>query len=395
MTLQSIQMKIFLKKNEEKRLLTGHLWVFSNEILKVENLSANGVVSELYTYNGKFLGKGFYNKDSLIAYRHLTNSDIEIDKKFFSEKIRSSFQLRNKILNHNSAYRIVNSESDFLPGLIIDKYSDSYSIQIFSLGMQGYIDIIKEILVEEYSANLVAEKNDFEYRALEGLPKLSSILYGDEKDSRVVIVIDGIKYSVDILKGQKTGFYLDQNENRFNLRKFVSPGDSVLDLFCNDGGFSLNASLAGAKDILSVDSSEIALNNLKNNFTLNNFENYSAVNADVFDFVKSRKDKRYDIVILDPPSLTKSKKNIPNALQGYFELNKNSMELINDGGYLFTYSCSHHITEIDFIDVLRKSARKASKKIRMIDFSNCSIDHPVNPAMSETKYLKGVILKVN
>lgn len=388
-------MKIYLKKNEEKRLLTGHLWVFSNEILKVGNFSANGVVSELYTYNGKFLGKGFYNKDSLIAYRHLTNSDIEIDKKFFSERIRFSYELRGKLLGHNSAFRVVNSESDFIPGLIIDKYSNSFSIQIFSLGMHGYLDIIKEILVEEYSANAVVEKDDFDYRALEGLPGETLILYGLEKDTKVEVKIDGINYIVDILKGQKTGFYLDQNENRFNLRKFISPEDSVLDLFCNDGGFSLNASFAGAKNILAVDSSEIALNNLKNNFALNKLKNISVINTDVFDYLKTEKDSIFDVVILDPPSLTKSKKNIPNAIQGYFELNKNSLQLVKDGGYLFSYICSHHITEKDFIDIIRKSARKASKKIRLIGYSDCSIDHPVNPSMPETKYLKGVILKVN
>lgn len=388
-------MKLFLKKNEERRLLSGHLWIFSNEILRVENFIENGSVTELYTSNGKFLGKGFYNKDSLIAYRHLTNSNIEIDKKFFSERIRLSYTLREKLLSHNTAFRVVNSESDFLPGLIIDKYADAYSVQIFSLGMQSYIEIIKEILVEEYSAKLVVEKNDFEYRTLEGLSMKSSILFGNEAETKVKINIDGIEYFVDILKGQKTGFFLDQNENRFNLRKFITSGDSVLDLFCNDGGFSLNAAIAGAKEITAVDSSEIALKNLEDNFKLNKLYSYSVINADVFDFLKSKNESRYDVVVLDPPSLTKSKRNILNALQGYFELNKNSMELIKNGGYLFTYSCSHHVAEKDFIEVLRKSARKASKNIRIIGFSNCSIDHPLNPSMPETKYLKSVILKIN
>ncbi len=388
-------MKIFLKKNEEKRILAGHLWVFSNEIAKIENFSANGTISDLYTHNGKFLGKGFYNRNSLIAYRHLTGSDIEINKKFFSSRIRASFGIREKILKHNTAFRVVNGESDFLPGLIIDKFSDAYSIQIFSLGMQGYIEIIKEILVDEYSAKIVIEKNDFDYRTLEGLPEQTGILYGKEEDSIVSISIDGIKYIVDIIKGQKTGFYLDQNENRFNLRKFVKPGDKVLDLFCNDGGFSLNAAIAGAKEITAVDSSETAINNFKRNFALNNFNNYSVYKSDVFDYVKSSGNKKFDIVVLDPPSLTKSRKNVSNALQGYFELNKNSMELVVDGGYLFTYSCSHHISETDFIDVVRKAARKAAKNIRITGFSNCSIDHPLNPSMPETKYLKGIIIRIN
>lgn len=388
-------MKIFLKKNEERRLLSGHLWIFSNEIQRTEDFNENGSVSELYTSNGKFLGKGFYNKDSLIAYRHLTNSDIEIDKKFFSEKIKFAYSLRKKLLIHNSAFRVVNSESDFLPGLIIDKYSDAYSIQIFSLGMQNFIDIIKDILVEEYSAKLVAEKNDFDYRALEGLICETKILFGNEEETRVIVNIEGIKYDIDIIKGQKTGFYLDQNENRLSLRKYISPEDSVLDLFSNDGGFSLNAAIAGAKEITAVDSSAIALKNFEKNFSLNNFNNYSVINADVFDFLKSKIEKKFDVIILDPPSLTKSKKNISNALQGYFELNKNSIELVRNGGYLFTFSCSHHISEKDFIEVLRKAARKSSKNIRIIGFSNCSVDHPINPSMPETKYLKGVILKIN
>lgn len=388
-------MKIFLKKNQERRILAGHLWVFSNEIERIENFTTNGTISELYTHSGKFLGKGFYNKNSLIAYRHLTSTDIEIDKNLFSERIRVSYEIRNNILNPNSAFRVVNGESDFLPGLIIDKFSDAYSIQIFSLGMQRYIEIIKDILVDEYSAKIVIEKNDFEYRALEGLTKNTGILFGREENSVVNINIDGIKYIVDIIKGQKTGFYLDQNENRFNLRKFVKPGDKVLDLFCNDGGFSLNAAIAGAKEIIAVDSSENAINNFKRNFAINNLKNYSVFNSDVFEFLKFSDKKKYNIVILDPPSLTKSRKNVLNALQGYFELNKNSMELVIDGGYLFTYSCSHHISEKDFVDILRKSARSTGNTIRIIGFSNCSVDHPLNPAMPETKYLKGIIIRIN
>ena len=392
-------MKIVLKKNEDRRLLSGHQWIFSNEIDSIIDFEKNGQITDLYSASGSFLGKGFYNKNSLIAYRHLTSKpEEEIDKNFIFKRISMANSLRKKKVNSGEVYRLVNSESDFLPGLIIDKFGDKYSIQIFSAGMELFKKEITEVLDTNFKADLVVEKNDNEIRTLEGLEKTEGILFdrSGSEAGKFEVEIDGIKINIDLLKGQKTGYYLDQQENRTLLRKYIKEGDKVLDLFCNEGGFALNASLAGAEIITAVDSSEHSINMAEGNAMLNEIKNIDFKKADVFELVNEyfQKTDRFDFVILDPPSFTKSKKNIYTAIKGYTELNYKAMKLLKPNSFLLTFSCSHHISEKAFEEMLVQSAEKAKRKIQIIEFRNSSYDHPVLLQMPETKYLKGYLLRV-
>lgn len=390
--------RLILKKNEDRRILIGHQWIFSNEIEKIEGEAKNGEIVELFSGNTKFLGKGFYNKNSLIAYRHLTNKDEAIDKAFFFKRISLANSLRKKVYPSRDIYRLVNSESDFLPGLIIDKFEDKFSIQIFSFGMNEYLETIKEILIENFKAVLIVEKNDNELRTLEGLEKREGIIFDNigSADKSFIVTIDKIVYKIDLLSGQKTGFYLDQCGNRLLMRKYMNEKYKVLDLFCNEGGFALNAAYMNVSDITAVDSSVHSVEAAKENSALNNFDSINFVSEDVFEFLNNlfQTKEKYDFIILDPPSFTKSKKNLVTALKGYFELNYKAMKLLKPNSMLFTFSCSHHVNEKNFSDILIKSSAEAGKKIQILEFSNCSFDHPVLPQMSETNYLKGYLLRV-
>lgn len=391
--------KVYLKKNEERRLSLGHQWIFSNEIERIEDLKKNGEVVDLYTYNYKYLGKGFYNKHSLIAYRHLTDFEEDIDKKFLYKRINNANAQRKKVNRSNNVYRMVNSESDYLPGLIVDRFEDRFSIQIFSMGMEIFKNDIVEILRDNFKAKLIIEKNDNELRTLEGLPKEEKLLldFIDSDDKTFELTIDDIKYKLDLQNGQKTGFYLDQAANRKLVREYVREGDEVLDLFCNEGGFALNAAYAKAANIIAVDASEHAIEMTKSNASLNNFSNIEFVCKDVFEFYKDifQDSKKYDVIILDPPSFTKNKKNVIPALKGYQELNYKAMRLLKPNGILFTFSCSHHIDEKNFEIMLMKAASQARRRIKILEMKNTSYDHPVLPSMSETKYLKSYVLNVS
>lgn len=390
--------RLTLKKNEDRRLKLGHQWIFSNELESIEGAPENGEVVELFSSGNKFLGKGFYNKNSLIAYRHLTEKDEEIDRAFLFKRISMANSLRKKVNPEREVYRLVNSESDHLPGLIIDRFEDKFSYQIFSYGMNEYSEIIKEILIENFKAVLIAEKNDNELRVLEGLEKKEGIVYDkmEGEDKTFIVSIDGIKYKIDLLNGQKTGFYLDQCESRLLLRRYVNEKSKVLDLFCNEGGFALNAAFAGAEEVTAVDASEHSISAAKQNAVLNNSVKINFITEDVFNYINElfQTQERYDMIILDPPSFTKSKKNLYTALKGYGELNYKAMRLLKPNSFLFTFSCSYHINEKSFEEMLIKSSEEAKRKIQIVEFRNCSFDHPVLPQMPETKYLKGYLLRV-
>jgi 23S rRNA (cytosine1962-C5)-methyltransferase len=390
--------RIYLKRNEEKRITAGHQWVFSNEIEKIEGEAVNGAVIDLYSSAGIFLGRGFYNKHSLIAYRHLTDRDEEINSDFFRKKILRANSFRRKIEPGKKVYRMVNSESDFLPGLIIDRFGNKYSLQIFSFGMNLFIEDIKNILINEFNAELIVEKNDNDLRVLEGLDKKEGILFdkNDAGDKSFTEEVDGIKYKIDLLKGQKTGFYLDQAGNRLLVRRYVKEGNKVLDLFCNEGGFALNAALMKAGEVTAVDSSGHSIQTAEHNASLNGLSNLKFVEKDVFEFINDlfQTDNKYDVIVLDPPSFTKSRKNIHTALRGYIELNYKCMKLLKKDGILLTYSCSHHINSALFEEIIIKSSVKAKRKMQVIETMHSSFDHPVLPQMPETKYLNGYVLRM-
>jgi 23S rRNA (cytosine1962-C5)-methyltransferase len=385
--------QIILKKNEEHRLAAGHLWIFSNEVASVRGTPESGSVVELLRADEKFLGIGFFNPHSLIAFRLLSTDREEITPRFFEKRIQRADALRQRFSPNATAYRMVYGESDFLPGLTIDRYNEYLSLQILSAGMETHLNVICDVLEDMFHPKAIVARNDVGARTLEQLPLEKKVLRGTVE--KTIISEDDVKFSVDVLNGQKTGFFLDQRENRKAARRYVA-GARVLDCFCNEGGFSVHAAKAGAKEIISVDSSEQALAHAATNTHLNQVENVSFVAGDAFDILQKfdTGNERFDVVILDPPSFTKSKKTIATALKGYKEIHMRAFGLIKPGGFLITASCSHHITEEAFLDVIQQSALKRNRKIQMLEFRGAGPDHPNHPAMPETRYLKFAIFSV-
>lgn len=386
--------KIFLKKNEERRIKQGHLWVFSNEIQNTESGMQNGDVAEVYDFKNNFIGSGFYNANSLIAVRIISNEkDFDV-KSLFEKRILSAFNFRKTIYPNRNSFRMVFSESDYLPGLIIDKYNNTFVLQVYSAGIEKNINAVVNILKEKFFAENIFTKNESYFRKLEGLPEEDQIYSGIMREE---IISEGtIKYKIDFANSHKTGFYFDQCDNREFFGKFCN-NKTVLDCFCNSGGFGLHAANGGAQSITFVDSSKHEIENVKINFELNGFSNKSEfIDADVFDFMEKCKteNRRFDIVNIDPPAFAKSKKNLPQAIKGYEKLNRLAMEIVNDEGIIFTSSCSHHLSEESFFDLIRTAANKTNKKIQIFYFNNASMDHPYLPAMEETIYLKFAGIKI-
>ena len=385
--------KVILRKGGDKRILNGHLWIFSNEIKDIEGNPKIGDVVEIYRFNGEFFGLGFFNPHSLISIRILTRERTDINFEFFKKRILEAYNLRKTLYPNSETFRLVHGESDFLPGLVIDKYEDCFSIQTFSYGMDQRINLICDVLDEIFKPFGIVERNESPLRELEGLENRRRILRGGSKE--IIFDDDGVKFKIDLLSGQKTGFYLDQRENRKVLRRF-SKGKKVLDCFTNEGGFALHCAFAGAEKVIGVDISETAIEKAKINAEFNGLKNVHFETADVFDKLREylNKGEKFDIVILDPPSFTKSKKTVKSALSGYREINSTAIKILNSGGILATASCSHHIDDQMFIDVIIQSSILAKRKIRLIEWRSASPDHPILPQMPETKYLKFGVFQV-
>ena len=383
--------QIVLKKNEEHRITAGHQWVFSNEIPSLRGTPETGEVVELLRHDQKLLGLGFYHPHSLIAFRFLTSEQEEIGFGFFEKRIQQALALRQRLYPGAETFRLTHGESDFLPGLILDKYNEYISLQILSAGMDKQTELICDVLESMFHPKAIVARNDAAIRTLEELPLEKKVLRGN---SGITIIDDGVKFEIDVLNGQKTGFFLDQCENRKAIQRYAV-GGAVLDCFCNEGGFALHAASAKAASVRGIDISESAIAKAKVNARLNSaaveFET-----GDVSEALKilGEKNKKFDMVILDPPSFTKSKKNIPAALRGYKDLNAAALRLINTGGFLATASCSHHITEDGFLSTIEQAAIKAKRDVQLLEFAGAAPDHPVIPAMPETKYLKFAIVAV-
>ncbi|MDI6780138.1 MAG: class I SAM-dependent rRNA methyltransferase [Bacteroidota bacterium] len=386
---------IKLAKSEERRILSGHLWVFSNEIKEIQGEPEIGDVVELRNHSGEFLGKGSYNPKSLIAFRLLTTEDEEIDFQFFMNRIESAYRLRKTLFPNSNTFRLIHGEGDFLPGLIIDKYNNYFSIQTFSYGMDRRLTLICDVLESLFSPKGIIQRDESVLRELEGLTEKKGVLRGEA--GKTIITENNLKYTVDLLEGQKTGLFLDQRENRLAIQRYVI-NRKVLDCFCNDGGFALNAADAGAAEVVGVDISESAVSRSIQNAELNNLsDKCTFIKDDVFKFISKsiEEGQKYGVIILDPPSFTKSRKNITAAKLGYKEINTNAIRLLINGGILATASCSYHIDDQTFLELVNKSAKAAGRKIRLLEWRGASPDHPVLPAMPETKYLKFEIFEVS
>lgn len=383
---------LYLKPNEEKRIIAGHSWVYANEVKSVEKVK-NGSLVSVYSSDNRYIGKGYVNFLSKIIVRIFIRDNSEPDFEFFYNRINKANELR-KSLGYDDCYRVVFAEADNLPGLIIDKYHDVLSIQVLSLGMELNKSLITDCLVKIFNPRSIVERSDSPIRLKEGLKEFKGVIYGEEVET-VEIIENGIKMLVNPLSGQKTGYFLDQKENRLALRKYVK-GKTVLDCFCNSGGFSLNAKVGGASRVTALDISEFALKNVEENARLNNLE-VNLVQGDVFEKLREyKKDgKKFDVIILDPPAFTKSVSDVKNAYRGYKDINILALKIINDGGILVSSSCSHFMSFSLFEQMLKDSAKEAGKNVRILEIKTQSPDHPSSISQEETLYLKFFVLSVN
>lgn len=385
---------LYLKKKEEQRLLQGHCWVYANEVAKIEGHGEQGSIAKVYSFDGRYVGKGYINHASKIIVRLLTRGDEEIDRAFFYDKINSAWQKR-KNLGFDNSCRVVFGEADGIPAFIVDKYGDYLCVQILAKGIEVRKEMLVDILVEIFNPKGIYERSDVVLREKEGLQMRKGFLYG-QFDTKVEIEENGIKMFVDLENGQKTGYFLDQKENRLNLRRY-SKDNEVLDCFCHTGGFSLNAAKAGAKKVIACDISQTALKTVMENANLNGFTNIETKCGDVFEVLREyrKEGKTFDVVLLDPPAFTKTSDKVKEAIKGYKDINVNGMKIVKKGGYLITCSCSHYLTVPLFLDMIKSAAKDAGRNAQLIEFRMQSRDHPTLLGMDESLYLKCAVLQID
>lgn len=386
--------KIFLKKNEERRLKKSHLWVFSNEIEKTEGVSEGGL-TEIFDSSGRFLAVGYYNPSTLIAARILSFEPDPIGPNFFRRRIEAALNFPPRQVSRKEACRLIYGESDFLPGLVVDRYGDHLTIQVLTLGMEKLKENWLPVLLEKVAPKGALWVCDSPMRQLEGLPLRREVFLGEVPDA-IEICEGKLVFSVDLKNGQKTGFFLDQRENRKKLTPWVK-GKRVLDLFCYTGSWGLAALHYGASEAVGVDESQPALDLACENALLNRMETKIRFEkADVFDYLTTppSNGKKFDTVILDPPALIKSKKHFDEGKKGYFTLNRRALDFLAPGGILVTCSCSFHMDKETLWELVNVAALKAGRKLRLVDYGTQAPDHPVLTAMPETEYLKCFIFHV-
>ena len=383
--------KLYLKKNEEKRIIGGHSWVYANEVARIDGKDKNGSLAEVYSFDGRFIGKGYINHASKILVRIFIRGNETDDEQFYLDAIKKANDYRVK-LGYDNSYRMVFAESDNLPALIIDKYDDVLVMQCLSLGIDLRKKIICDCLIKLFKPKGIYERSDVAVRKKEGLPEIKQVLYGEVPDYQQ-IVENGIKMLVDVKNGQKTGFFLDQKENRFTVRKYCT-GD-VLDCFCNSGGFSLNAATV-AQNVIACDISELALKNVRDNATLNGFKNITTLQGDVFEVLRNfkREKRQFDTVILDPPAFCKTADEVKDAYRGYKDINLTAMKIVKSGGFLITCSCSHYMTASLFEKMLIEAAKESGRIVRSVEIKTQAPDHPSLLCAEETQYLKFFVLQV-
>lgn len=386
--------KAVLVKGREKRVELGHPWIFKSDVERIDGIFSPGDVLDVFSSRNKFLGRGYNNPKSQIFIRILTREHEEINCDFFFRRIQSAWEYRKRIADINSC-RLVFAESDFLPALIVDKFSDYLAVQTLALGIDKYKSQIIDILNNIIKPAGIYERNDAPVRELEGLEQKKGFIYG-EFDTEVIMEENGVKFIVDMENGQKTGYFLDQKENRAAIKPLVKDA-KVLDCFSHTGSFALHAAYYGAASVLGIDISEHAGNMAFQNARLNNLEeNCRFETANVFDKLREFHDmrERFDVIILDPPAFTKTKNAVEGAVRGYKEINLRAMKILNSGGFLVTCSCSYHINPDLFLSIIHEASVDANRQIRLVEYRTQSKDHPILLASKETQYLKCAILQV-
>lgn len=391
---------VTLKKGQGRTLKAGGMWVFDNEIDTVTGEYTNGDLVFIHDFDGYFMGTGFINTTSKITVRLLTRKkDQDITPEFIRMRVENAWEYRKKTVDTSSC-RVIFGEADFLPGLVIDKFSDVLVVESLALGIDRLkLTIIEELknLMEKDGIRIrgVYERSDAKVRLLEGMERVKGFI-GEPFDTNVEIVENGVRYIVDVKDGQKTGFFLDQKYNRKAIQRLCK-GAKVLDCFTHTGSFALNAGIGGAKEVLGVDASELGVHQATENAKLNGLEKVVTFQCeDVFNLLPELEEKgeKFDVIILDPPAFTKSRNSVKNAIKGYREINLRAMKLIKDGGFLATCSCSHFMTPELFTETVSQAAKNVHKRLRQVEYRTQSPDHPILWAADESYYLKFYIFQV-
>jgi len=392
---------VTLKKGEGRTVKAGGAWIFDNEIASIRGTFQNGSIVRVEDFDGYPMGKGFINQNSKIRVRMLTRTQDVIDDRFWEQRIRQAWDYRKTVMQDLNCCRIIFGEADGFPGLVVDKYADVLVAECLALGMEflklRILEILQQILKEDGIAlRGVYERSDAAVRKKEGLAPYKGFI-GDSFDTNVEIVENGVRYLVDVVNGQKTGFFLDQKLNRLAMQQICRGKDRVLDCFTHMGTFALNAGLAGAKDVLGLDISDYAVSQARENAIRNGLQDRVRFQtANVLDELPRLYEagEKYDVVILDPPAFTKSREATKNALKGYREINMKGMRLVKDGGYLATCSCSHFMTPELFAKVIAQAAQSTHKRLRQVEFRTQAPDHPIVWNLQESYYLKFYVFQV-
>jgi 23S rRNA (cytosine1962-C5)-methyltransferase len=380
-----------VSKRGVDRVRSGHLWIYRSDVRNTSN-AASGSVVNVRDEKGRFVARALFSSSSEITLRVLTLKEEQIDQSWWLDRIRAAMVRRSDLEDKTSAYRMVYSEGDLLPSLIIDRYNDIFVLQTLSQGTELIKQELVNLLVAEFQPRAVIERNDVRVRELEGLEMIAGTLYGDPP-SEILINQNGIQYYVSPLSGQKTGLFLDQREN-YEAASRYSAG-RVLDCFTFNGGFALHMASA-AKEVIGVDVSGDAIAAAKRNSELNGFGNISFRENNVFDELREREaaGEKFDCVVLDPPAFAKNRSSVPAALRGYKEINLRALKLINPGGYLITFSCSYHISEDLLVELVAEAAGDAKRRVQLVEKRAQASDHPILLGVPETFYLKSLVLRV-
>jgi len=389
-----------LIKGKGRSLKAGGLWIYDNEIDRVEGEFEDGDIIDVSDFDGYPLGVGYINRNSVIRIRMMSRKKgTIIDDVFLERRLRDAWEYRKATVDTGSC-RIVFGEADFLPGIVIDKYGTVLTVQSLALGIDKMklqiIELLKKILAEDgIVITGVYERSDAKVRKQEGMQPVKGFI-GEPFDTNIEIVENDVKFLVDIAEGQKTGYFLDQKYNRVAIRS-ICKGAKVLDCFTHTGAFALNAGYGGAKEVLGVDISELGVEQARKNAKLNGLEDVVKFQCcDVFDLLPEliEKGEKYDVVILDPPAFTKSRDSVKNAVKGYREINLRGLKLVKDGGFLATCSCSHFMTPELFTETIRQAAQNAHKRLRQVEYRTQAADHPILWSADESYYLKFYIFQV-
>ena len=394
------QTVVTLKKGEGRTLKAGGMWVYDNEIDSIMGSFDNGDIVEVRDFDGYGMGCGYINTKSKITVRMLSRKkDTLIDEAFMEQRVRDAWNYRKETIDTSSC-RVIFGEADFLPGIVVDKFSDVLVVESLALGIDRWkltiVNALKKVMAEDgITIRGVYERSDAKVRLQEGMERSKGFI-GEPFDTKVEIVENGVKYIVDVEDGQKTGFFLDQKNNRAAIH-CICKGKKVLDCFTHTGSFALNAGIAGASDVFGVDASQLAVDQATENAKLNGLEGtVRFLCADVFELLPEleAKGESYDVVILDPPAFTKSRNSVKNAVKGYREINVRGLKLVRNGGYLVTCSCSHFMEPDLFAKTIREAATGAHKRLRQVEFRTQACDHPILWAADQSYYLKFYIFQV-